>query len=257
VGLLTDELKAVAEKGVQYVWFVDDNFRLGAGNLNAICRRLIDEDIPVQWMSFIRASALRNVDAELLRRAGCTEVQLGLESADPQVLKNMNKKADADLYGSVIKKLLSAGIHCSCYFIFGFPGETEASVKRTQEFIESIERPEYDGVLSWSMFPFVLTPMSPIYEPERRMKYGLQGYMSDWKHDTMDSGQARGHLVNTFLKLEHSGAIYRGDNLAQLAGLSPRKRKAFISKRHQLSKSAMRKSLTQEEIINEFMNLFD
>jgi anaerobic magnesium-protoporphyrin IX monomethyl ester cyclase len=257
VSQLIDELKAVSERGIQYVWFVDDNFRLGAGDLNLICQRLINENIPIHWMSFIRASALRSVDPELLRRSGCIEIQLGIESADPQVLLNMNKKADPAVYTEVIKKLLAVGIHCSCYFIFGFPGETEESIRRTQEFIESIECPDYDGVLSWSMFPFILSPMSPIYEPEMRARYGLEGYMFNWKHKTMDSERARDHVVNTFLKLENSGAIYRGDNLKMLNSLNPRKRKEFMSKRHKLSKSAMQSSLKHDDIKNQFKDLID
>jgi anaerobic magnesium-protoporphyrin IX monomethyl ester cyclase len=88
-------LRAVSARGIRFVRFTDDNFRHGKGNLNTLCRRLIREEIPVKWMTMIRASALEDVDAELLRESGCIEVLLGLESADPQILKNMNKKASA------------------------------------------------------------------------------------------------------------------------------------------------------------------
>ena len=118
------EIKEAVQHGVQYVWFVDDNFLLGASDLNASLKRLAEENLGIKWMSFIRADALKNIDYKLLRRAGCIEVQLGLESADPSVLRNMNKKADPETYRTVIKNLLKVGINCSCYFIFGFPGET-------------------------------------------------------------------------------------------------------------------------------------
>ncbi len=151
---LVSELKAVSKRGARYVWFIDDNFRLGKHDLNAVCQQLIDEEISVRWMTFIRASALRDVDAQLLRKAGCFEVQLGLESADPQVLVNMNKKATPALYSSVVSKLLSAGINCSCYFIFGFPGETNESVKRTRDFILEHQFPELRGIC---LGPFFLS----------------------------------------------------------------------------------------------------
>ena len=72
---LIAELKAVSGRGVRYVWFTDDNFRLGSGNLKSVCQRFVDEDLQIHWMSFIQASTLKNIDAELLRRSGCIEVQ--------------------------------------------------------------------------------------------------------------------------------------------------------------------------------------
>lgn len=256
VDKLIAELKTVSSRGARYVWFMDDNFRLGKGDLKSVCQRFIDEDIRIHWMSFIRASALKDVDGELLRQSGCVEVQLGLESADPQVLRNMNKKTNTTLYSGVIKKLLAAGINCSCYFIFGFPGETDESAIRTREFIKSIEYPELDGVVSFSVFPFILAPMSPIYELEMREKYGLTGHMFNWKHRTMDFDQAMKHVIKTFLELENSGAIYRGDNLDILYSISPQQRKHFIAKRHKLSKLAMKRPLERCDIIEAFNGLF-
>lgn len=249
---LVAELKAVSERGIRYVWFVDDNFRLGRGDLNAVCQRFVDEGISIQWMTFIRASTLKKIDVELLRRAGCTEVQLGLESADPQMLKYMNKKANPHLYDEVLNKLLSGGINCSCYFIFGFPGETNESVRRTREFIENHEYPEFEGNLAWSIYPFILTPLSPIYEPEMRKKYNLTGYLHTWEHQTMNTDQAKEHIVKTFFELNNSGPIYRGDNLDIFHRMGSKRRKSFESVRHRLSKIAVKGQIEKQDIIQSF-----
>lgn len=249
---LVSELKAVSCRGVRYVWFSDDNFRLGRGHLTSICQRLADEDLPIKWMSFIRASTLKNIDGELLRRSGCVEAQLGLESAHPQILRNMNKKASPQLYYNVIKKLLAAGVNCSCYFIFGFPGETNETALVTREFIRSIEFPELDGIVTWSMFPFILSPMSPIYEFEMRKRYQLMGYMQNWKHGTMDSSQPLEEIKKAFVELENSGPISRGDNLDIFFSLTPHQRKKFVILRHKLSKLGMRSQVKKHDIIESF-----
>lgn len=252
---LTAELKSIASRGVRYVWFVDDNFRLGSDDLEAVCQRFVDEDLNIMWMSFIRASTLKNIDAELLRRSGCVEVQLGLESAHPQILRNMNKKATPTMYANVVRNLLSAGINCSSYFIFGFPGETEETALHTRRFIRSIEYPELEGMLTWSLFPFTLVPLSPIYEAKMRKKYDLAGYMQTWKHRTMDSDKAREYLMKTFLELENSGAIYRDDNQDIFLGLEPYQRKRFVINRHELSKRAADKPLDRKAIIDSFKEI--
>ena len=167
----------------------------------------------------------------------------------------MNKKANPTLYAKVIRKLLSAGVNCSCYFIFGFPGETDETALRTREFIKSIEYPDLEGILSWSMFPFILAPLSPIYESEMRKKYGLTGYMQNWKHRTMDSSQAMENVKKAFLELENSGPIYRGENLSILLGHTPYQRKKFVASRHKFSKLAMKRHLEKHDIIKSFTEL--
>ncbi len=246
------EFRNVAQHGIQYVWFVDDNFMLGTNNLNAFLRKLAEENPGIKWMSFIRADALKNIDFKLLRRAGCIEVQLGLESADPSILQNMNKKANPEIYRMVIKNLLKVGINCSCYFIFGFPGETAETAQRTRNFIRSIEYPEYEGVMRWSLFPFLLVPLSPIFEKEQRRLYALNGSLSNWSHSTMNTEQAMQEIVKTILECGGSSAIYRSDNLYLLDTMTNEQKKSFYAARHLLSKKALLKNLHSSEILQTF-----
>jgi anaerobic magnesium-protoporphyrin IX monomethyl ester cyclase len=254
---LVEELKAVSARGIRFVRFTDDNFRHGKGNLNTLSRRIIKENIPVKWMTMVRASALEGVDFKLLKESGCIEVLLGLESADPQILENMNKKASPKLYARVVKQLLAAGIDTSCYFLFGFPGETSETVQRTLDFIKHIEFPELPGSLSWALFPFSLAPLSPVYEPEMRRKYGLTGYMDQWRHRTMASTEVMGHIRQVFNDLEYSCPMYRNDNLKMLHDeLLPAERKRLFLARHRLSKRAIKDNLSEAEIIEAFSFAF-
>ncbi len=254
---LVEELRAVSARGIRFVRFTDDNFRHGRGNLNTLCRRIIQENISVKWMTMVRATALEGVDFELLKESGCIEVLLGLESADPQILANMHKNANPRLYARVVKQLLAAGIDVSCYFLFGFPGETQETVQRTLDFIRRIEFPELPGTLSWALFPFSLAPLSPVYEPEIRQKYGLTGYMDKWQHRTMASGDVMGHISQVFSALEHSCPMYRNDNLGMLHDdLLPAERKRLFLARHRLSKRAIKENLSEAEIIEAFSFAF-
>ncbi|MDH3329495.1 MAG: radical SAM protein, partial [Desulfobulbaceae bacterium] len=252
IDLLVAELKSVEQRGIKYVWFVDDNFRMGRADLNAVCMQFINNNIGIKWMCFIRASTLMNADMELLRKAGCIEVQIGLESGDPQILKNMNKQADPAMYAEVIGKVMHHGINVSCYFISGFPGETETTAATTRKFIRSIENPDAPGSLSWSIYPFLLTPLSPVYEPEMRSKFELKGYLTNWTHKTMDFQQAKKLVAKAFFELENSGPIYREDNLVYLEKMTTWKKKEFFKSRHSLAKKSMRNQLQPDEIIHSF-----
>jgi len=254
---LIADMKKVQERGVRYVWFVDDNFRLGKNDLNDVCRRMIDAKLDLRWMSFVRANTFEKVDPVLLKQAGCVEVQLGLESGDQEVLDNMNKQADPEMYAAVVEKLLRHGINCSCYFLFGFPGETDASVMRTRAFIKRIEFPDYDGALTWSLFPFVLSPLSPAYEQEMRTKFALKGYMQDWEHATMNFSTATAHLIQTFMELEQSAILYRQDNQDIYLALPPSTRKEFVRYRHACAKLSLQKKLDVQEMTERMKGILE
>ena len=102
------------------------------------------------------------------------------------------------------------------------------------------------------MFPFTLVPLSPVYEPAARRKYGISGYLHKWQHATMNSDQARDQLFKAFLEIENSGPIYRGDNQEIFQRLGPSMRKRFEAVRHKLSKTALGGGLEQEKILHAF-----
>ena len=255
VDTIVAEMRALAERGIKYVRFVDDNFRLGNNDLNDVCTRLIEEGLDIKWMSFIRASTLDKTDIELLKRAGCIEAQIGIESIDEQVLSNMDKCAAPEMYQRVIGKLLDNGINCSCCFIFGYPGETPESVQRTIDFIEGISNDSQEGIFCWSIYPFIVIPLSPIYEKQERAKYGLTGFMNSWEHCSMNAKQAYNHIIDAFMQIDSSGPIYSEDNLEMLFALPVAKRKAFIKTRHQLSKMSYRDKLDEGVIMDAFKGI--
>jgi radical SAM superfamily enzyme YgiQ (UPF0313 family) len=255
--LLIAELKAVEARGASYVRFVDDNFRLGRHDLNEVCRRFIAEGLGLKWMSFLRAGTLDATDFDLLAEAGCVEVQIGIESADDTLLGAMKKRSTAAVYARVLSGLLERGISCSCCFVVGFPGETRETFERTIEFINGISRDDQDGIFSWSIYPFMLLPLSPIYEAQQRARYGLDGYMQEWEHDTMTSRQARALTLEAFHRIETSGPIYSGDNMDMLLALPPPQRKRFMQTRHALSKRLFGQPFDRNLVLDAFSQVLD
>jgi p-methyltransferase len=253
---IIEEMKIVESRGVEFVWFVDDIFRLGHGNLDQFSNEVINAGIRLQWMSFIRADTVKGVDFDLLKKAGCVELQLGLESASTDVLEVMNKKANPETYRQVIQKALQAGINISAYFIFGHPGETEATVNTTIEFIREAQHPDLPGAFSWSFYPYLLVPLSPLFEAENRHEFDLHGYMNNWSHRTMNSNQALQQIKKAFMTLKETGPIYRGDNLRMLEEMPAEKRREFYKLRHRCAQLQQAGNLPRKAIVERFRPLF-
>jgi len=68
----------------------------------------------------------------------------------------------------------------------------------------------------------------------------------------MDSDQAREQLFKTFLEIDDSGPIYRGDNQEILRSLGSSGRKQFEATRHKLSKKALAGDLEKETLVQSF-----
>jgi radical SAM superfamily enzyme YgiQ (UPF0313 family) len=97
--------------------------------------------------------------ARALRRAGLTDLYVGLESASPRVLELMQKGTDLALASGNLHTLHAAGVavHLSC--ILGFPTETAVEVRKTLAFLQ-----DHRAVLDARpvVFPFTLDPGTPM-----------------------------------------------------------------------------------------------
>jgi len=72
--------------------------------------------------------------AELMAKAGCELVSIGIESGSDIILKNMSKLATVRNHEDAIKYLEKAGIIAQCGFVIGFPGETLKTIEESYKF---------------------------------------------------------------------------------------------------------------------------
>jgi radical SAM superfamily enzyme YgiQ (UPF0313 family) len=86
---------------------------------------------------------MENLDEELvsiMAKAGCIGINMGVESADEQVLRNMKRKAvSLEQALKVVKACKKRGIETFCFFILGLPGETKETIRRTIDFAKELD----------------------------------------------------------------------------------------------------------------------
>lgn len=180
---LRRELRAISGLGiVRHLFLADDNLALSSRRVQEVCRMMIAEELPFGWSCAGRSDAIGREEARLLKEAGCEYVQLGIESGDERMLKNMGKRTEPSRALRGIEALKEAGILAGASLIVGFPGETEGSIGRTIDFINR------SGIDFYKLLLFRYYPSMPIYQ--ERKQYGLQGGGEVWSHATMDSLQA-------------------------------------------------------------------
>jgi radical SAM superfamily enzyme YgiQ (UPF0313 family) len=104
--------------------------------LEQLCSLLIKEKCNIKWEAQMRIKEGFNLElARLMKKSGCYNLFIGLESASDEVLKAMNKGFDKKTAYIFFKTLYKAGLHFEISLIFGFPGETDKNFKETVNFI--------------------------------------------------------------------------------------------------------------------------
>ena len=77
-----------------------------------------------------------NVDA--LRRAGCAEAWLGVESGSQAVLDAMDKGLTVDDVRGAVARLRAAGIRIGFFLQFGYPGEGWPEIEMTRRLVREL-----------------------------------------------------------------------------------------------------------------------
>jgi anaerobic magnesium-protoporphyrin IX monomethyl ester cyclase len=150
------ELKEV--HGAEHIWFGDDIFALDLRWVKqfADAIELCDGVLPFKIQS--RADLMSAEIVAGLKRAGCAEVWMGVESGSQRVLDAMDKGLRVGEIKAARERLGDAGIR-ACYFLqFGYPGEHWEDIQKTIELVRTT-RPDDIGV----SFSYPL-PGTPFFE---------------------------------------------------------------------------------------------
>ena len=117
------ELQLFRESGVDQVFVLDPTFNYNKKTAKEILR-LIGEEAPEIYYFFeVRSESLDEEMAGLFASIDCS-LQIGLQSASSDVLRNINRSIAPDDFESKVLLLHEAGVVYGFDLIYGLPGDT-------------------------------------------------------------------------------------------------------------------------------------
>jgi anaerobic magnesium-protoporphyrin IX monomethyl ester cyclase len=133
---LVDEIeRGYREFGIDFFYLWGDTVTLNVKSFSAFCEELIARNLPVQWFGNARADNLTDpAFVHRLRRAGCWMLAMGIETEDENIRKDMVKRLERQKIQTAIDNMRDAGIRSFAFFIFGYPGESLATINQTIEY---------------------------------------------------------------------------------------------------------------------------
>jgi radical SAM superfamily enzyme YgiQ (UPF0313 family) len=148
--------------GATYIAFTDSLLNGSSSRLQAFAEDLLRKETKVRWGGFMRADMTESL-AELLRRAGCVEAFVGVESFDDSTLAAMNKRRTEADNENALRAFMRAGIFVVAGLIPGFPGDSREAFLHSVRQIRALQS-EFPGRLRVNTEVFRVSPGMPLFE---------------------------------------------------------------------------------------------
>jgi anaerobic magnesium-protoporphyrin IX monomethyl ester cyclase len=128
-----------------HLWFADDIFALSQQWTHEFSAAVESAGAQIPFKMQSRCDLMTRQTVDDLRRAGCSEVWMGVESGAQEILDAMDKGTRIGQVYEARDNLRRHGIR-ACYFLqFGYPGETWADIQKTIALVRDT-RPDDIGV---------------------------------------------------------------------------------------------------------------
>jgi anaerobic magnesium-protoporphyrin IX monomethyl ester cyclase len=137
-GNLVDEIEAALRLGYDRISFADDVFTRKKNRVVSVCEEILQRGLRFQWECLGRVDSLDVSTAIKMKQAGCTRIYFGIESADEDILRLMNKKITPGQALKAVETARAAGLEVGAFFILFYPGDTNDTVLRTLHFATSL-----------------------------------------------------------------------------------------------------------------------
>lgn len=163
---VVDELEILLNQGVDVLHLCDSEFNIPMAHATAVCEEILERKLGdrVRWYAYMSPAPFTEEFASLLKRAGCTGINFGIDSGNGAMLKRLARDfTTRDIVNT-------AGIcrECGITFMFdlllGGPGETRESVMETVELMRRCEPDRVGAAVGVRVYPG--TPLARLVESE-------------------------------------------------------------------------------------------
>jgi len=106
-------------------------------------RRKIERGIDLEFYPNIHARQVTQEMTDLMKRAGCDKIAMGIESGSPKILQQIGKGTKVESIKAATKCFQNSDIEVRGFFIIGMPEETHEDLEMTEAFADELDIDEY------------------------------------------------------------------------------------------------------------------
>jgi radical SAM superfamily enzyme YgiQ (UPF0313 family) len=174
---IIEEMLFLKEKyNIKHVSFLDELTMSSVERMNEFSSALLEKKVNMKWdcNGRLNFAAKDKKMLQLMKEAGCTFINYGVEAMSDEVLKNMNKGLRVKQIIEGVENTLSVGISPGLNIMFGNIGDSEETIKKDVDFLLKYD----DHVQLRTIRPMTPYPGSPLYY--QAIKRGLLKGVEDF-----------------------------------------------------------------------------
>ncbi len=134
-----DEIEEMVNRfGIKQFAFSDDTFTTWPRRVEQICDGIIERGLDVKWVCQARANTVNYGLLKKMKDAGCIQIDYGVESGDPEVLKKMKKNINHEQVKRAIRLTNLLGMKTFAYYIIGTPYDDLETTRKTINFAKKL-----------------------------------------------------------------------------------------------------------------------
>jgi radical SAM superfamily enzyme YgiQ (UPF0313 family) len=178
---VVDDLARLVALGFRAFKVMDTDFCANVKRVEEICQGILARRLDIRFEVLGRHWNLRTMSAEqvrLLRRAGCTEIEMGVESGSQRLSDLVRKKLDVTEVPATVRRFVQGGIRMKLNFMFGIPSETSEDLTATLRLIDRVLVENGDDGVRLQLFRYTPLPGAAAKDDVWKPKVGEQERMS-------------------------------------------------------------------------------
>ncbi len=166
--------------------------------IQEICKEIVDRGMKVTWKiaAGTKVETLDELTLEWMAKGGCVYISVSPESGSPELMKKMTKPLNHAHCLKMVKKMSELGIKSQACFVLGFPGETDADLQMTHDYLLKLVEAGLDETAI-----FIITPIpgSRVYEQKPPTVSQEQlTFSPEWRSDYAKLNRMRTKLYLNF-----------------------------------------------------------
>ena len=120
--------------GIRQIQFYDDTFTVMKKNVLKFCEQMIEYKVDVTWTAYLRGDCFSDDLAAAMKKAGCHQVLMGIETGNQEIAKRIQKPVDQVRYKDTVEIAHRHGLEVRGSFIIGNMDETWETMQDTLNF---------------------------------------------------------------------------------------------------------------------------
>ena len=137
--LIVDEIKeCVNTYGIRDFIFWSDIFNRDNAWVQRLCRLILENDLNINFCANTRADTVNFETLQLMKKAGCELVSIGIESGNQEILNKMGKKVTLAQIENAVSMIEKAKLQVYAYYVIGLPWETQKTIEETFAFAKKL-----------------------------------------------------------------------------------------------------------------------